>query len=66
MSSETFTIGHGNRCSVVCGVGERRLADIERKIADLAAMREALRRLVGACRDSDGETPCPLVEAFAS
>src|SRR6185436_4815053 len=46
---ELLALADGDRCSAVCDVGERRLADIERKIADLAAMREALRPLVGAC-----------------
>ena len=64
--SELLALGDGGCCSVACGVGERRLADIEKKIADLAAMREALRRLVGACRENAAEAPCPLVEAFAS
>ena len=64
--SELLALADGNRCSLVCGVGERRLADIERKIADLAAMREALGRLVGACHENESEAPCPLVEAFAS
>lgn len=63
---ELLALADGNRCSVVCGVGERRLADIEKKIADLAAMRDALRRLVGACHDNEAEAPCPLIEAFAS
>ena len=64
--SELLALGDGNRCSVVCGVGERRLADIEKKIADLAAMRDSLRHLVGACHDNGADAPCPLVEAFAA
>jgi MerR family mercuric resistance operon transcriptional regulator len=63
--SELLALGDGNGCSLACGVGERRLADIERKIDDLAAMREALRRLVGECHDNEAQAPCPLVEAFA-
>lgn len=63
---ELLTLADGNRCSLACGVGERRLADIEKKIADLSAMHEALRRLVGACQQNEAQTPCPLVEAFAS
>ena len=64
--SELLKLGDGDCCSLVCGVGERRLADIEKKIADLVSMREALRRLVGACRENEAQAPCPLVEAFAS
>jgi len=64
--SELLTLADGNCCSVACGVGERRLADVERKIADLSAMRESLRRLVGACHENGAQAPCPLVEAFAA
>jgi len=63
---ELLALADGDRCSAVCGVGERRLADIERKIADLAAMREALRPLVGACHENGPRAACPLVQAFAS
>ena len=62
---ELLALADGDRCSAVCGVGERRLADVERKIADLSAMREALRYLVGACHEAQAEAPCPLVQAFA-
>ena len=64
--SELLALGDGNCCSTVCGVGERRLADIEKKVADLAAMRDVLRRLVGACQENEANAPCPLVQAFAS
>jgi len=51
---------------MACGVGARRLSDIEKKIADLTAMREALQRLVSACQENEAQAPCPLVEAFAT
>lgn len=62
---QLLKLSEANRCSLACGVAERRLADIERRISDLAAMRQALRGLVGACRDNQKEALCPLVEAFA-
>lgn len=62
--SELLAIGDGNQCSIACGVGIRRLTDIEKKIADLTAMREALQRLVSACHENQAQAPCPLVEAF--
>lgn len=51
-------------CSSICAVGERRLADIEKKIADLMAMQRSLQHLVGACRTNPQEAPCPLVESI--
>lgn len=62
--SELLAIGDGSRCSIACGVGARRLADIEKKIADLTAMRAALQRLVSACQENHAQAPCPLVDAF--
>jgi MerR family mercuric resistance operon transcriptional regulator len=65
-ASELMALSEGYGCSVACGVAERRLADVERKIADLAAIQQALRRLVGRCHGNPPEAPCPLVEAIAN
>lgn len=44
-------------------VAGRRLKQIEQKLAELAAMRDALRHLVHTCRE--GATPtCPILEAL--
>jgi MerR family mercuric resistance operon transcriptional regulator len=67
--SDLLKLGDGNQCSIVCGVAERRLADIEKKIADLASMQHVLRGLVGGCQVNQIEAigaACPLVEAFNS
>ena len=64
-AGELMALSEGNGCSVACGVAERRLADVERKIADLAAIQQSLRRLVGRCHENPPEAPCPLVEAIA-
>jgi MerR family mercuric resistance operon transcriptional regulator len=63
-AAELMALSEGHGCSVACGVAERRLADVERKMADLAAMQQALRRLVGRCHENPPEAPCPLVEAI--
>jgi Hg(II)-responsive transcriptional regulator len=44
-------------------IAERRVQQIEQKIADLEAMRTVLRELVHRCQA--GTTPeCPIIEAF--
>ena len=62
---ELLALADGNGCSPACGVAERRLADIDAKIADLVAMRRALHNLVDACQGSAAQDPCPLVASFA-
>ena len=45
-------------------IAERRLADIEAKMRELAALRDELAHLVGAC--DGGEHPdCPIISGFA-
>lgn len=57
----------GGGCSATCGLGERKLLDIERRIADLRSMREALARLVEGCRSvADPAQSCPMIDALAS
>jgi MerR family mercuric resistance operon transcriptional regulator len=63
---ELLVLSQGNRCSPACGVAERRLADIERRIDDLTAMRKALRGLVSACGNNGLLERCPLIDAFAA
>jgi Hg(II)-responsive transcriptional regulator len=47
----------------VRGIAERRLEQVERKIAELQAMRNALRTLVQHCH-SGGTLECPIIEAL--
>ena len=44
-------------------VAEVRLTDLDRRIADLTRMRDALRHLVHACRCGD-DPQCPILEAL--
>ena len=47
----------------VRAIAERKIADIDRKIAQLQSMRGALRQLVKACHD--GRTAdCPIIDAL--
>jgi MerR family mercuric resistance operon transcriptional regulator len=43
----------------------RRLAAVEAKIADLAAIRDVLRELIRRCEHAEGRVPCPIIAALA-
>jgi len=65
--AELLTIAGGTSCSSKCEVGASRLADIERRIADLISMQRALARLVEGCQSgARDESPCPVIEALGS
>jgi len=43
----------------------KRLAAVEAKIADLAAIRDVLRELIRRCKHAEGRVPCPIISALA-
>ena len=47
----------------VCAVAERRLHQVEGKIAELGAMRQALQTLIHRCQ-SGAALACPIIEAL--
>jgi MerR family mercuric resistance operon transcriptional regulator len=47
------------------GLALKRLAAVEAKIADLAAIRDILRKLVRRCEHAEGRVPCPIISALA-
>lgn len=53
----------------VCGetraLAVRKLGLIKQKMADLAAMRQALGDLVQQCDDGNGEASCPIIDVLA-
>jgi DNA-binding transcriptional MerR regulator len=49
--------------SAIRTVAERRLRDLESRIADLAAMRDALRTAVKSCH-AGSQPACPILEAL--
>ena len=48
----------------VRAIADRKIAEIDRKIAQLIAMRDALTTLVDACRRGDAPE-CPIIEALS-
>ena len=47
----------------VRAIAERKIDDVNRKIAQLTSMREALSKLVDACRDG-ADAECPIIDAL--
>ena len=62
---ELLALAAGNGCSEVCGLAERKMEDVRRRIADLHAMQAALQGLVAGCHANPLGEPCPLVQALA-
>jgi DNA-binding transcriptional MerR regulator len=54
----------GGPAAAVRGRAEAKLSAIEAKIADLEAMRDALRTIVRACRRQRTTGDCPILEAL--
>jgi DNA-binding transcriptional MerR regulator len=56
--------GGPDSCDAARAMAGQKLAQLERKIADLRAMRESLCQLVATCDRSRGKRVCPLLEAI--
>lgn len=56
--------GGPEQCDAVRLMAQERLADLERRIADLASMRDALARLVATCERPRQQRDCPLLHAL--
>jgi len=63
--AELLALAQGNRCSMACGLAERKMEEVQRKIADLKRVQTALHGMVAGCRANRAEDPCPLVQALA-
>jgi Hg(II)-responsive transcriptional regulator len=57
--------GGPERCEAAQALANERLAELERKIASLRAMRDSLRRLVATCALPRGERECPLIQSIS-
>ncbi len=60
---ELLDLGERN-CEAVRALAERKYREIDRRMADLAAMKAALQRLTADCANGDLQTPCPIVRAL--
>lgn len=59
-------LNDGRQRAAVRHVAQDRLDQIKRKLADLAAMADALQGLIRACERTGEAKPCPIIETLAS
>lgn len=57
-------LSDGKHCAETRALAERKLTMIERKIADLAAMRKAIKGLVTKCAKGSRGCGCPIIDAL--
>jgi Hg(II)-responsive transcriptional regulator len=56
--------GGPDNCDAAQILANEKLAQLEHKIANLTAMRDSLRQLVGTCSRSRSKRVCPLLDAI--
>ena len=59
-------VAPGKSCSDVRARAERKIADIDQRIAALKRMKAALARLAAACAGRGPTSECPILEALES
>ena len=59
-------VAPGKSCSDVRARAERKIADIDQRIAALKRMKAALARLAAACSGRGPTSECPILEALES
>ena len=59
-----LTLDAACTCSETRALAVRKLALIEQKLADLAAMRQVLGKLVHKCDAGDGGAVCPIIDVL--
>ena|SRR5215472_4514445 len=57
--------GGPDSCDVAQEIAAEKIAQLERKIADLTAMRDSLQQLADTCHRSRDRRECPLLECTA-
>lgn len=60
-----LTLDAACACGETRALAVRKLGLIEQKMADLAAMQQALGRLVQQCDAGDGGANCPIIDVLA-
>jgi len=59
-----LTLDAACTCSETRALAVRKLAMIEQKMADLAAIRQVLGELVHKCDEGDGGAVCPIIDVL--
>lgn len=58
-------LADGRHCAETKALAEKKLALVEAKISNLAAMRASLKGLVGKCTEGSRGCGCPIIDALA-
>ena len=58
--------GGPEACDAARALAEERVAELDRRIADLSAMRRCLDRLIAGCAKPRPERSCPLLETMGN
>lgn len=58
-------LSDGTHCEETRELAERKLAVVERKLADLTAIRDVLGELIAACRRGSPAAGCSIIESLA-
>lgn len=62
--AELLTLEDGAHCEKASVLAETKLADVRKKMANLARIESALASLVQACHVSRGKLSCPLIASL--
>ena len=62
--NELLRLEDGTHCREASRLAEGKLADVRKKLADLARIEAALSRLVKACHTRKGTVSCPLIASL--
>jgi MerR family mercuric resistance operon transcriptional regulator len=61
---ELLKLDDGAHCRAARALGERKLADVQRRLADLRRIESVLKELMDRCRSLDGRVRCPLIASL--
>ena len=59
-------LNDGTNCASTRQLAERKLEEIEARIADIQLIRDSLKDLIAACRNKNTQRCCPIIEALDS
>jgi MerR family mercuric resistance operon transcriptional regulator len=61
---ELLKLEDGAHCRAARALGERKLVDVQRRLAELRRIESVLKDLMERCRSVDGRVRCPLIASL--
>lgn len=61
---ELLKLEDGTHCRAARALGERKLVDVQRRLADLRRIESVLTELMDRCKSLDGGVRCPLIASL--